>query len=309
MVIILALFIVGLIYLMPSKEHNDLSVDNQLEYIYTNSMETIYLLDANDYVAKTEIQGYGDDTSGVVRDVMQGLIVDGEKNNVIPNGFRSLIPSGTEVLDVSLDNGVLTIDFSRELLDINEKYEEKMIEAIVYTLTSIDGIDKVVIRVCGEVLDKLPNSGKSLPSFFDRNYGINKVYDLATTKDIDSYTVYYVGNFNGDEYYVPVTKYINGKNEDKIRLIVNELATSPIYEENLMSFVNGNVSLIDYEIKDDVLKLNFNDSILDDVNHQHILEEVIYAISLSIFDACDVKEVVFLVDGKEFYQNSLKMLE
>ncbi len=33
-----------------------------------------------------------------------------------------------------------------------------MLEAIIYTLTSIDGIDKVIIKVEGEVLNKLPNS-------------------------------------------------------------------------------------------------------------------------------------------------------
>ncbi len=306
----LALFTLGLIYLMPEKEtlEYNLSKDN-IEYIYTNARETIYLLDSNDYVARTEIKGCNCNTIETVKDVANGLIIDGSKSNVIPNGFRQIIPSGTEIKDLELKDKILTINFSKELLDINEKYEDKMIESIVYTLTSIDGIDKVIIQVEGETLTNLKNSGKTLPTSLDRSYGINKIYDLTTTRDIDSYIVYYVSNYNDTEYYVPVTKYINNSSKDKIKVIIDELSTSPIYETNLMSYVNSNVSLLDYTIEDQSLKLNFNDSILSDTTSNHILEEVIYTISLSMEDNYDIKEVIFLVNDEEIYKNSLKTLE
>ena len=245
MVATLALFTLGLIYLMPNKESLDYSISKEdIEYVYTNTLEAIYLLDAHQYVTRVDVMGCDCDAVETAKDSMQGLIIDGKKEHIIPNGFRALIPSGTEVRNVELKDKILTINFSRELLDINEKYEEKMIEAIVYTLTSIDGIDKVIIQVEGEVLDKLPKSGKSIPTVLDRSYGINKVYDLATTRDIDSYTVYYVSHYNDYEYYVPVTKYVNKNKNDKIKVIIDELSTSPIYEDNLMSYVNANVSLI-----------------------------------------------------------------
>lgn len=307
----LALMALGLLYLMPSTEEEvSINLQNtEIEYIYTNATEVIYLLDSNDYVARTTIRGCDCDVMETAKDVVEGLIIGGAKNNIIPNGFRSIIPSGTEVLNVSLEDKVLTINFSEELLDINEKYEEKMIESIIYTLTSIDGIDKVVIQVEGEVLSKLPNSGKNLPASLDKSYGINKKYDLATTRDIDSYTVYYVSQYNDSTYYVPVTKYVNGEKQDKIKVIIDELSTSPIYETNLMSFLNSNVSLIDYTLDDNFVRLNFNDSILVDDTSNKILEEVIYTISLSIEDNYNVEEVSFLVNNEEIYKNSLKTLE
>ena len=76
-----------------------------------------------------------------------------------------------------------------------------------------------------------------------------------------------------------------------------------------MSYVNSNVSLLDYTIEDQSLKLNFNDSILSDTTSNHILEEVIYTISLSMEDNYDIKEVIFLVNDEEIYKNSLKTLE
>ena len=307
----LALLALSLLYLMPTTEEevSKQLQNSEIEYIYTNVTEVIYLLDSNDYVARTTVRGCDCDTIETAKDVTEGLIIGGAKNNIIPNGFRSLIPSGTEVLDVSLEDKVLTINFSKELLDINEKYEDKMIESIIYTLTSIDGIDKVIIQVEGEVLSKLPNSGKSLPTVLDKSYGINKSYDLTSTQDIDSYTVYYVSEFNDNKYYVPVTKYVNGEKQDKIKVIIDELSTSPIYETNLMSFLDSNVSLFDYTLEDNLIRLNFNDSILVDDTSNKILEEVIYTISLSLEDNYHIEEVSFLVNNEEIYKNSLKTLE
>ena len=110
----------------------------------------------------------------------------------IPNGFRSIIPSGTSINDISLDNKILTIDFSKELLEIKDKYEEKMIESIIFTLTNIEGIDKVNIKVEGKQLDRLPYSKKVLPTMLDKDYGINKSYEIVSINDVESYTLYYV---------------------------------------------------------------------------------------------------------------------
>ena len=305
----LTLFILLLIYLMPTNKINNrnLDVKQNLEYTYTNDLETIYLLDYNDYVARTFIKGCSCSSAvDKASDLLQGLIVEGKKSNIIPNGFKAIIPSGTRDLALNLYKGVLTIDFSKEILEINKKYEEKMLESLIYTLTSINGIDSVKILVEGEELKQLPNSNKQLPSLLDRDYGINKVYNLTGTNNIDSYTVFYVNEFNDNYYYVPVTKYINNDKLDKIKIIIEELTSNPVYESNLMSFLNVNTKLLDYEIKDDVIKLNFNNLILSDITGNSILEEVIYTISLSVSNEIDVKEVIFMVENEEIYKKVLE---
>ena len=299
----LSLFALLLLYLMPSNTNLDYEIKTEsVEYIYTNTLETIYLLDSNDYVARTTIKGCECDTLEVIKDVTEGLITDGLKSHIIPNGFKTIIPSGTEILDLNLEEKILTINFSKELLTINEKYEEKMIESIVFTLTSIEGIDKIIIKVEGEQLKKLPNSGKILLDILDKGYGINKKYSLVRANDVESYTVYYVSKNNEESYYVPITKYVNGESEDKIKVIIEELSTSPIYETNLMSFLNSNVSLINYNLENDKLSLNFNDYIFND-DSDNILEEVIYTISFSIEDNYNIKDISFLVNNKEIYKN------
>lgn len=311
MVSTLTLFILLIIYLMPdSIDEKEISLTNDnVEYIYSNTLETIYLLDSNDYVARTKIDSCKCEGVEKAKDLINGLIIDGTKSNIIPNGFKSIIPTGTSVKDISLDNGILTIDFSKDLLEITKEYEEKMIEAIVYTLTSIDGIDKVIIKVEGEVLDKLPISGKTLPTYLDKDYGINKIYDLTSMKDINSYTLYYVNTYNDNSYYVPVTKYINNDSQDKIKVIIEELYSAPIYETTLMSFLNSNTKLLDYKLKDGKLTLNFSEDILSDVTTNNILEEVIYTISLTMNDNYGVEEVIFLVEDEEIYKSLIKDIE
>ena len=184
-----------------------------------------------------------------------------------------------------------------------------MIESIVYTTTSVEGINNILIKVEGNDLKELPKSKKTLAMPLDKKYGINKNYEITTTRDIDSYTVYYVSSYNDSEYYVPVTKYINKQNKDKVKIIIDELSASPIHETNLMSYLNANTSLINYEQDGDTFNLNFNDAILENKSSNKILEEVIYTISLSLNDNYNVKEVNFLVNNKEICKNLTKTLE
>lgn len=296
-----------LILCLIDKNDKEIELDtSNIEYIYSNMLDSIYLLDKNDYVALTSITTCDCDIIDKSKDLLNGLIIDGAKSAIIPNGFRSIIPTGTSILDVKLDNKVLTVNFSKELLDISSEYEEAMIESIVYTLTSIEGIDKVSIQVEGKELTKLPHSKKNIPTSLDKSYGINKVYDINNTKDIDSITLYYVNSYNDNKYYVPVTKYINNDSQDKIKVIIEQLSNSLTYESNLMSYLSDSAKLLDYEIDDKTIKLNFNNMILSDISSNNILEEVVYTIGYSINEVVDVDEVVFYVNNEKICNFLLK---
>ena len=289
-----------MLYLIPSnKEEINLNKNQKLEYIYPNDLEVIYLLNNNNYLSRTKISVNNKDELSKATDLIETLTINGKKKDIIPNGFSSLLPNSTEVLNLNLKEGILTINFSKEFLNIKEEYEEKLIEALTYTLTSINGIDKIAIYVEDKKLESLPNSGKKLPTYLDKNYGINKQYEITTLNNIDSYTIYYVFNYNDEVYYTPVTKYINNEKQDRVRVIIDELSSSLLYETNLMSYLNSNVKLLDYEITDKVIKLNFNDLILSDITNNLILEEVMYTIGLSLCNELDVEDVIFEVNNQE----------
>ena len=57
--------------------------------------------------------------------------------------------------------------------------------------------------------------------------------------------------------------------------------------------------LLDYEIIDEKIKLNFNDKILSNITDNNILEEVMYSVGLSLCDELNIKEVIFMVNNIE----------
>ena len=304
-----ALFALFLIYLIPTENRELKNMKSEITYIDSNvETNNIYLLDSHNMVSLTNIMVSGEDVETKAKDLIESLIQGSTKEDQIPNGFKSIIPNETKILNLKLENNILKIDFSKDLLNVKKELEEKMIEALTYTLTSIEGIDGIIIYVEGNILNKLPQTNINLPSTLDRNFGINKEYDITSSKDITSVTTYYVSKNNDDYYYVPVTKYLNDDRE-KIKIVIDELESSKMYNTNLMSFLNDNVKLLSVEQMEDTLTLNFNEYIYSNLDTKEILEEVIYTICLSVEDNYDVKQIVFNVNEEEIYKSVLKSIE
>ncbi len=285
-----ALFVIGLLYFFPTKE---LNVNKNITYYEESDFSEVFLLDKNNFVSEVSVISKETDLIEKLKNKME-LLIKKDNNEKVPSSFKGVIPSDTKVLSLSVENNTCTIDFSKEILNVTNLMEEKMIEAIVYTLTSESEVKEVILKVEGKILERLPNSNKLLPNIFDRSYGINKNYDINNLYDLTKTTVYYIGEDKGNSYYVPVTKVTNS-NEDKISVIVSELKSSVLYQSNLSSYLNSKAELINYEKKENVMKLTFNDKIFYSMYDKNILEEVVYTIGKSVKDNYNVSEVMFYV--------------
>ena len=292
-----ALLILGILCIFPSKNNDQYQVEKKYISVQQNKSD-IFLIDENNYVAMTSIPTSNQDAIKKAREIIETLIISSKKSEYIPNGFKAIIPKNTKILNIDLQNELIKVNFSKNILNVSIKNEEKMIEALVYSLTSIDGIKKVMIFVEGNILYELPNSKKQMPEVLDRSYGINKVYDLSNYKNTTKTTIYYISKFNDSYYYVPVTK-INNDSNNKVEIIINELKSNPIYQTNLMSYLKATAELEDYEIKENTISLSFNENLFNDLETKNILEEVKYTISLSIKDNLDIDEVIFKVNNQE----------
>lgn len=291
-----ALFVIGLLYLFPTK---DVKINKSINYIEEEKLVNVYLLDKYSYVSEVNVDIENDNLEEKLKEKLTILTNDSEKKDKIPKHFKGIIPSGTKINSLTIENDTVTVDFSKELLSISLVEEEKMIEAIVFTLTSEKEINKVIIKVEGNLLERLPNSNKLLPEVLDRSFGINKSYDINELYGLTKTTIYYTSNIDGDIYYVPVTKVDNSK-EEKVTVIVNELKSSILYQSNLSSYLNSNVELKKYEKEQEVMNLTFNDKIFDSIYNNNILEEVVYTIGKSVMENYeDVSKVAFYVDDKE----------
>ena len=285
------LFTIMMICLFPKSEET-IKGNNSITYV-SKEINTypIYLMDQNNLLARTKVAIEKEDTISKIKELVCVLTKDSKCQDKVPSGFLSVIPENTKINSLSIDNNVLKIDFSEELMNVSFKQEEeKVIEAIVYTLTEIPEIENIVLYMKGDILNKLPQSKINLPSTLNRNIGINKQYDLKSYQDVSNVTIYYVSSYNDEYYYVPVTKYMNSS-KDKIKIIVDELSSGSTTSSNLMSFLNSNTKLLatDYDV--DKMFLVFNEYIFNDMDEKNILEEVLYTLNLSIRDNYDVSEV------------------
>lgn len=291
----LALFILLIIYLFPTK---DLKTTQNLNYIKEKEMP-IFLIDKNNYVARTSIIKRSENTEDKIKEIINYLTKNSNNSSYIKEGFKTIIPENTKVLDLKIEDNVLTINFSKELLNVNESDEESMIEAIIYSLLEINDIKKIKILVDANGLESLPNSKIKLPEYFDKSYGINKMYDIKSLKDTTKTTIYYLSKYNNDYYYVPITK-IDNSNTEKIEVIIKELKSTPIYHTNLISYLASSTDLTNYELLENNIKLSFNNNLIANIDDDKITEIVKYSIALSIRDTYGYKDVSFkILDNPE----------
>ena len=286
---VLSLFIISLIYMIPSNNKYEEKV------LYNKEFNYLYLLN-NDLLVRTTISSDNKDINNKIKEIIDGLTVDSDTKNYISNSYKQLIPKDTKLLNYKLDNGILKLNFSKELLNISKDLEEKMIESLIYSLTDLDSIDKLMIYVDNELLTKLPNSNRILPQILDKDYGINKIYNINNISNTTKLTLYYYKEIDNTYNSVPVTIFTNDS-KDKVEIIVKELKSSLVYQVDLVSFLSNNTKLLDYEIKKNIIKLNFSNALLDDFYNEDLIEEVKYALSTSIKDTLNIDEVEYYING------------
>ena len=304
----IVLSIAFLICFIPNGQEEEKNYNYEVNYVNKDiKTHTIYLLDSNNYISKTNIRVTSDKPEELAKELIEALIENSSKQDAIPSGFKSLINSNTKINSLKIDNETIKVDLSKSLLDTTKELEESTIEALVYTLTSIENIDYVIIYLDGNILTKLPQNNINLPSTLSRDIGINKKYDLNSTKNITNTTTYFISKFNDNYYYTPITTVSNDERE-KIEIIIDSLSSSAI-DHNLMSFMNNNATLLNFEIESDTITVNFDENILNNLEEYKILEEVLYTISLSIYDNYHAKEVIFMVNNEKITETTSKSLE
>ncbi len=289
-----SIFIILVLYLIPStSQERVLNTNLELEYITGIGNNHIYLANQDHYLVRSKIFLDEKSTEAKIKMLLSNLTQ--QETSKFPTGLEATLPKGTKVKKITVDENFVTINFSKEILQVKDDLEKCMIESIVHSVLDLKEITGLAIEVEGKPLQAYPNSKEKLPSIFTKSFEINAVFDLDTYQHAKKVVIYYVEQIQNENYYVPVTKYVSDE-RDKIQIVVEELTSSYIYEPNLMSFAKEDVSLMNFELNDDLLILNFNDALLQDGK---IKEEVLYTLAMSAFDNYEINTVSFEVDGKE----------
>lgn len=292
LIVLSCLLVIFIIYIFPTTDKTKKTTNQK-----TIEKETIiYLKDDNDYIARVGVYIKEKKIEDKIKEVIKYLTINSSNSHYLKTGFYPLIPSNTKLLSVSLDKSLVKLNFSKELLNITEEEEKKLISSIVYSLTSLDGIDSISIYVEGNLLNKLPNSNEYIPSTLTREYGINQIYNITSLNNINKTTIYYLAKNNDYYYYIPVT-IINNDQKEKMEIIINELASKVSYQTGLISYLKAS-KYISYKYNDNIMELNLTNDLFNNLNTSNVLESTIYSINLSIKDNYKVDKVIYLINNQ-----------
>lgn len=285
MVSSIALVIMFLFTIFPKNSYE--SIPEEVIYIDEITMP-IYAENKDGYIAR--ILSLKKENDDEIKYIISSLTKDTEESNYLLSGFTPLIPKNTQIIDYTIEDKIIKINFTKELLDVDQTNGEKMLQSLVYSLCELDGIKGVIIYVENTLLDHFPGSNKSLPNILDRNIGINKKYEISALNDTKMTTIYYMGKENNDYYYIPISK-ISNDSLKPIEVIVSSLKSTPIYETNLISFLNASYELQDYELLENSIKVSFNNKLLMGINESDINEYVKYSLALSLRDTYNIDDI------------------
>lgn len=255
----------------------------------------LYSLNDDNYVSKASIYVSKNLTiEQKIKQKLEAIIKDNSKNILLPSYINPIIPENTKVEKVLLDDGIIKVFFSKELLNITEEQSEKLIEAIIYTITD-DNVLGVEIYVDGNILKYVPKTDKKIKGVLTRDFGINKTYEIVSSKDIVKIVMNYYGK-DGDTYYeIPVTKYVNS-NKEKLEVIIDE------YNKNnsfLIGFLN-NLNIGNYIFDQKTLKLYFNDNISFEDG------DIFFK---TLFDNYNIDKIIIYIDNQKKVEKYRKDVE
>ncbi len=215
--------------------------------------------------------------------------------------LRKPIPNGTEIRGISMKGGVAIVDLSKEFQNTNGLDEVTSRLSIVNTLTEIEGVNKVRLRIEGEDMigpsgmpfgDMVPavldNEGKPVP-------GEIKTITLYFS---DSQAMYLVG----EKREVSLAK---GALLEEQAII--ELMAGPRTDELWGAIPDGS-KLLSVSTKDGICTVNFSKEYVDNTPGGTASERMaIYSVVNTLTELEGVQKVQFLIEGKkqEIYSHAI----
>lgn len=144
-------------------DDSDLSGTTSVSLYFTDSSKRYLLLERRTYsYPENDVV----DTEALARYVVEQLIDGPTTDGLIP-----LLPDGTALVAVSVQNGTCYVDFTRDFYDnrpTEERLEQLALLSVVDALCALDGIDQVQFYVEGSVYDRYTYLSINAPFRQDR---------------------------------------------------------------------------------------------------------------------------------------------
>lgn len=269
---ILFLFFLTALFTIPTiQEKNTLRTNLEIQKEEITNHQ-IYLLNKEDYL--TEVDVYIPKEKEI-ENLIEYLKVENTTSN-----WKGYLPKDLKIIDYEIKENLLKINFSKELETIPKKY----LSGLIHSLLKLEQVEEIELLVESNPL-------KGYEKRFNKTFPINEIYERTTRRNPEKMVIYYMSDLE-EKSLVPVTKYINPTSKNKIEVILEELKTS--IPEGLISLIPEKLELLDYEVENDMVILNWNQELeKDKENEKFLLKEI----SSSLFQNMEITSILYKVDG------------
>ncbi|MGI6125406.1 MAG: GerMN domain-containing protein [Planifilum sp.] len=255
----------------------------------------LYFL-ANDYVVPYAVDM--PKVEGIAKEAVKMLVRGSKVESQLPEGFSGVLPKGTKVKGLNIQEGTATVDFSKEFLSYRRDMEKKILDAITWTLTGFDSVERVNIWVDGRPLAKMPK-GKTTAQGLTRSRGIN--LELAEGVNISQsmpVTLYFLGQApDNTVYYVPVTRMIN-RTDDVAGSVMKELILGPKHGSGLNGALAETLRVNKLQLKDQTVLVDLGGQLLQYGKGKSASKDAVQTIVLSLTENTAADKVKITVNGK-----------
>lgn len=270
----------------------------------SRNLRELYLIDSDGMVVPQTLTL--PKTESLMKQSLEYLVVEGPLQELLPSGFRGVIPAGTEVEVNHLKEDKLAIaNFSAEFGDYNPDDEKRIFEAITWTLTQFPEVEEVKIEIDGIELDKMPQNETPIVGNLTRADGINLdssgVVDFTNSEDL---TLYFLSSYENQSYYVPVTRRIENV-DNAIASAVDELINGPAAMMTNLTGLSPEIQLLeDPELVDGEVVLNFNEAIQAAAGEEMVIPQtVLESLALTLTEQMGIEKVSIQVNGEAGVQS------
>ncbi len=283
---------------LEAEEGADESSENEDTQTVTREL---FLLDANGMVAPQTLELPQIESKEVAKQSLEYLVKGGPVTSLLPNGFEAVLPEGTEILGLNLqEDGTMVVDVSNEFENYQAEDEAKILQSMTYTLTQFESVDEVELQINGHKLQEMPVNGTPINDGYSRANGINVMGTDALDVDAQAVTMYYPAEFNENQYFVPVTQHIEVEDNDIYSSIVNKLMEGPGYNFNTTHVFSPGATLLNSPNLDQgVLELVFSQEILHNREKGQIADEVMETLVRTLTEQQAVEAVQVKVEDVE----------
>jgi len=220
------------------------------------------------------------------------------QQDLMAMGLKALLPAGTQILGMSIKDGLAKLDLSKEAMECeNAVAEHNMIQGITLTLTEFETIDRVQFMFDGKIVDRLKygtDVSKPIePEDVNFEMGSNAGSDGAKV------TVFFHSNPDAIfDYIVPITRMVSAESAS-IETAIQEILNGPS-DDSLSMDIPAGTQLLGVETDNGVVLVNFS----KEFEHLAQLPQseplVLRSIIMTAKQFPGVEDVKILVEGKEY---------